>query len=167
MKNTITPIPINLALVSFDPQQWVEKTQRANLTFADNKLALAYQQYLDTHKIAQQLFSQFKSFHPIPDSLTPILVISYLNIADCRAKQNKKKEQINCLFEIYIFLKNMFSEPLISEDLRLQIFQGIHKVHPEICLCLRRSEDREELKKINADFSKITTIYQTQTWDFH
>lgn len=161
------PIAGNKTLNPFDARQWEAKTKHANYTFAKNNLPLAYQLYLETLAIAKQLFSQFKNYHPVPSALTPILVISYLNLADCRARQQQKTEQISNLFEIYSFLKHMFTDSLISEELSQQIYQGVSKIHSDLCLCLKRNGSQEELAQLKADFSVITTTYQAQTWALH
>jgi hypothetical protein len=151
----------------FDASQWIEQTQLANQNFAKDNLALACQQYLETQNLAKKLFIHFKRYQPVPNALTPILVISYLNLADCRARQNRKKEQVKCLFEIYNFLKKILSESLVSEELSQQIYQGISKIHPDLCLCLKQLNNQEKLAHLEADFSTITIIYQAQTWAVH
>lgn len=151
----------------YDDQPWKTKVQLANKAFLEGNIAPSFQHSKMALNMAQQLFMEYKSANPLPDSLTAVLVISYLNIADCWAAQNKKKEQILCLIEIYDHLKSMLSGHPISQALSHQLYGGASKVYLELCTCFQEINAQKILKQTEEDFEILTTVYQAQTYTIH
>lgn len=150
-----------------DDKQWKKKVQLANKLFNSGDKVPSVQHYQDAIDIAMQLFTEFKKTTPLPGSLTPALVISYLNLADCLATQNKKKEQILCLIEIYDFLKATLMDHSISQKLNQQVYDGISKIYLDLCICFKTIDAQKELLTTKEDFTELSTTYQLKTCTIH
>lgn len=146
----------------YNDQPWKDKIRLANKAFSSGEITPSFQHSLTALRIAQQLFTEYKSANPLPDSLTAALVISYLNIADCWAAQHKKKQQVLCLIEIYDYLNAMLCDHSITPALSHQVYGGASKVYLELCLCLKEIDAQQILKKAEKDFAALTTLYQAQ-----
>ncbi len=151
----------------YDDKPWRMKVQLANNLFNNGKKASSTQHYKAAILIATQLFIKFKNTDPLPNELTPVLVISYLNLADCWAAQNKKKEQILCLIEIYDILKVGLTGHSVSQVLRQQLFDGISKIYLEISLCFKTIDAQKELLKTEEDFAELSSLYQSASCTIH
>lgn len=152
---------------TYNDQLWRDKIQLANKAFSAGEITPSIQHSLTALRIAQQLFIEYKSANPLPDSLTAVLVISYLNIADCWAAQHKKKQQVLCLIEIYDYLKAMLCDHSISPALSHQIYGGASKIYLELSICLKEIDAQQILKKAEKDFAALTTLYQAQLSTIH
>jgi len=151
----------------YDDEQWKIKIQLANSAFAEGEIILSTQLYQDALGVAKQLFIDFKNTEPVPDALIPVLVITYLNLADCWAAQYKKKEQILCLVEIYDFLKDNICDQSISQELSEQIYAGVSKIFLDLCLYFKEIDAQHMLKKTEEDFAELSLLYQSQTCAIH
>lgn len=151
----------------YDDEPWKMKIQFANSVFDEGKIVLSTQLYQAALGIAKQLFIDFKSTEPLPDALTPVLVTTYLNLADCWAAQNNKKEQILCLVEIYDFLKGTLSDRSISRPLSQQVYAGVSKIFLELCLYFKENDTQQILEKTEEDFSELSLRYQSQSSEIH
>ncbi len=151
-----------LSSKQYDENLWKIQMKLANSLFAEGSVVPSIQHYELALSIAKQLFFDFKTTKPLPDTLTHILVISYLNLADCWASQNNKKKQIHSLIESYDFLKTILNDHSISAVLCLQVYDGLSKIYLELCNCFKEIEAYELLHKTEEDFSHLTALYQTQ-----
>ncbi len=148
----------------YDDSQWRIKIEFANKVFNKGELDLSVQHYQVAIKMGQKLFSDYQHIEPLPDALTPVLVVSYLNLADCWAKQHKKKEQILCLIEIYDFLKTILNDSTASPALAQQTYNGLSKIFLELCICFKAIDAQQELLKTEENFSELSTLYQSQQY---
>lgn len=123
-----------------------------------------YQVALD---IARQLFVEFKDSQPLPDALTSILVASYLNLAESWGAQNKEKEQILCLIEIYNLLSVILNDHSITQSLSSQAFDGINKIFAELCICFKKMDAQQELARMEEGFAELSLQYQSQLYALH
>ncbi len=146
----------------FDDSQWRMKIKFANEVFNQGDRSSSLQHYQIAIDMGKQLFSDYKNIAPLPDALTPVLVISYLNLAECLSAQNKKKEQILCLIEIYDFLKTIIRDYSTSPALVKQAYEGVSKVFIDLCACFRAIEAQRELAKTEEDFTELSILYQSQ-----
>jgi len=151
----------------FDDKQWQDELKYANRVFNQGKKASSVRYYQAAIDIAMQLFSEFKKSQTLPDALTPVLVVSYLNLADCWGAQNKKTKQILCLIEIYDLLKVVLNDYSISQALSRQVYDGVNKVFIELCLCFKAIDAQQELLKTQEDFAELTLLYQSQLCTVH
>ncbi len=151
----------------YNDESWKATIKRANKAFSEGNFTPSFQYSQTALSIAQQLFIEYKNATPLPDSLTAVLVISYLNLADCWAAQNNKKKQILCLIEIYDYLKAMLSKHSISPALSHQLYGGANKIHLELCFCFKAIGAQQILKKTDEDFAELTTLYQSQICTIH
>lgn len=145
----------------YDDSQWRMKTQFANKVFNEGDRRSSVKHYQVAVDMGKQLFLDYKNIDPLPDALTPVLVVSYLNLADCWAVQHKKKEQILCLIEIYDFLKDIVRDPSVSPSLLKQVYEGLSKVFIDLCACFRGIEAIQELTTTEKDFSELSILYQS------
>ena len=143
------------------------KLQFANRIFNNGDLASSARYYHVVIDIAMQLFLEFKSTTPLPRTLTPTLVVSYLNLSDCWEAQSKKKEQILCLIEIYDFLKNTLADHSTSYALNQQVYEGISKIYLELCFCFKKINALYELEQTEKDFAELPMFYQLQSDSVH
>jgi hypothetical protein len=109
----------------YNDNKWKIKIQLANSVFAGGNFAPSVQHYESALTIAKQLFIEFQASEPLPETLPHTLVISYLNLADCWAAQNKKGQQIHCLIKIYDFLKAKLKDHSVSHALCQQVYGGV------------------------------------------
>ncbi len=151
----------------YNDQPWKDEIKQANKAFSAGEITPSFRHSQAALRIAQQLFNEYKSTHPLPESLTAALVISYLNIADCWAAQHKKKQQILCLIEIYDYLKAMLCDPDITPALSHQIYGGASKIYLELCFCFKKIDAQQILKKTEEDFSTLSSLYQAQISTIH
>ena len=77
----------------YNDELWKNKIKLANEDFSAGDISPSFKHSKAALRIAQKLFTDYKSATPLPGSLTAVLVISYLNIADCWAAENKKKNK--------------------------------------------------------------------------
>lgn len=150
----------------YDDEQWKMEMHDANSAFAEGKTEHAIQLYQAALGTAKQLFIDYKNTEPLPDALTPVLVISYLNLADCWASHNKK-DQIYCLVEVYDFLKDTLRDPFISIALSQQIYEGLTKVFPKTCLYFKENGGQQMLENIENNFAELSRNHQSQVSVFH
>lgn len=146
----------------YDDSQWRNKLQLAHKIFNKGDKALSIQHYQVVIGMANQLFNEYKNMKPLPEELTPALVVSYLNLADCWAALHNKKEQILCLTEIYDYLKTILSDSSASPALVKQAYEGVSNLFIELCTCFRDMNARRELKEMEVGFSELSITYQTQ-----
>jgi tetratricopeptide (TPR) repeat protein len=151
----------------YDDSQWRVQIKLANSVFSEGNLEPSAQHYQSALDIAKQLFTEFKMVEPLPETLTHTLVISYLNLADCWAAQNKKKEQIHCLIEIYDYLKSLLNDISTSQALSNQAYGGASKTYLELCFCFKEIDAYEILFEIEEDFAELSMIYQAQSSIIH
>ena len=151
----------------YDDKPWKMKVQFANNLFNNGDKASSARHYQTAIYIATQLFVEFKNTTPLPDALTPVLVVSYLNLADCWAGQSKKKEQILCLIEIYDILKSGLTDHSISQALKRQMLDGISKIYLELCLCFKAIDAQKELLKTQEDYTELSSLYQIGSCTVH
>ena len=118
----------------YDDSQWRLKIQFANKVFNEGDKISSVKHYEVAIDMGKQLFMDYKNIDPLPDALTPVLVVSYLNLADCWAVQHKKKEQILCLIEIYDFLKEIVRDPSVSPSLLKQVYNAL-LYHIKLTVC--------------------------------
>lgn len=152
---------------TYNDNHWKLQIQLANSVFAEGNLASSVHHYQYALTIAKQLFIEFQIVEPLPETLTHTLVISYLNLADCWAAQNKKKQQILCLIESYDFLKALIKDHSISQSLRHQTYSGVRKVYSELCLCFKEIDASDLLYKTEEDYSELSMLYQAQLCVIH
>lgn len=146
----------------YDDSQWRMKTQFANKVLNEGDRNLSAKHYQIAIDMGKKLFFDYKNNDPLPDALTPVLVVSYLNLAECWAVQYKKKEQILCLIEIYDFLKLILKDKSTSPALSKQTYEGTSKVFIELCACFKAIEAQRELIKTKEDFTELSAFYQSQ-----
>ncbi|MCF6205182.1 MAG: hypothetical protein L3J59_16215 [Methylococcaceae bacterium] len=151
----------------YDENLWKIQIKLANSMFAEGNVIPSIQHYHLALNIAKQLFIDFKTTEPLPDTLTHIVVISYLNLSDCWASQNNKKKQIHSLIESYDFLKTILNDHSKSAELCLQVYGGLSKIYLELCHCFKEIEADELLHKTEDDFLHLTALYQTQLEVIH
>ena len=151
----------------YDDKQWKMKLRFANNIFNNGDKTLSAVHYQAATDIAMHLFLEFKNTAPLPDALTPVLVVSYLNMADCWSAQHKKKEQILCLIEIYDFLRIILRDHSISQTLYQQVFDGFSKIYLELCLCFKEINAQKELRKVEEDFTELSLLYQSHLCTIH
>ena len=152
---------------TYDDKQWKIQIKLANSMFYKGDITPSLHHYQTALSIARQLFSDFQTAQYLPETLTHTLVISYLNLSDCWAAQNEKKEQICCLIESYDFFKKILNGHSASQALLYQAHEGVGKIYLELCLCLKEIDAYEMLHEIEQDFSELSTIYQTQSCVIH
>jgi hypothetical protein len=145
----------------YDDSQWRIKIQFANRIFNNGDRASSVQHYQVAIDMGKRLFIDYKNIDPLPDALTPVLVVSYLNLADCWAVQNKKKEQILCLIEIYDFLKVIINDHFSSPALTKQAYEGVSKIFVDLCACFREIGAQQELGVAEKDYSELSVLYQS------
>lgn len=150
------PLPPKAYPKQYDDRQWKQAIQLANEAFNGSNPNLAFQHYLKALFIAKQLFTEFQDTQPLPDALTPVLVISYLNLAHAWLRQGNQPEQQACLLEVYEYLVGVLEAPATSTALRQQVYQGLSKVYFELCVCLEKANDLQALAQIHTGFSLLT-----------
>ena len=151
----------------YSANQWLKKIQLANNLFSTGKIEQSKGLYLAALSIAQQSFDQYKHADPLPAGLTPALVVSYLDLAELWAAKKNKALQLECLLEIYEFLKRALNDLAISDALRNQLFTAYGKVFLELQYCLRKLEQPELLGKIEQDYGRHPVAYQTYSSAVH
>lgn len=144
----------------YDDSQWRTKIKFANKVFNQGDRVLSAQYYQVAIDMGQKLYVDYKNMEPLPDALTPMLVVSYLNLSDCWAEQNKKKEQLLCLIEVYDFLREIVHHKSSSLALIKQAYQGLSKVFIELCTCFRDIDAQQILLKVEKNFSELSVFYQ-------
>jgi len=132
---------------SYSANKWLEKIQLANRLFDSGDIEQSIIIYRAALLIAKQSFNQYKNTSPLPSGLTPSLVVSYLDLAECWSVQKNNARQIECLFEIHVFLKHALNDLSNSDSLRHQLFTGYNKVFFEMQHCLNKMKQQNLLKK--------------------
>lgn len=151
----------------YDDKQWKAQIQLANSMFSEGGIEPSIEHYQEAINIAKQLFIEFQETEPVPDALTPVVVISYINLAECWSVLNKKKEQILCLIEVYDYLKTILKDSSISYVFLHQVYEGLSKVYLELCICFKEIDAHEILYETEEDFSELTLLYQSQSNSIH
>lgn len=159
-------------LEKFDDYHWRMQIQLANKVFNEGDHTSSVMHYQAALAMGKKLFSDYKNMNPLPDPLTPVLVVSYLNLAECWAMQHKKKEQILCLIEIYDFLKHILRSHPESPALIKQAYEGLSKIFIELCMCFKDIDAKQQLVTTEEDFSELSKLFQSQllqpqTQDLH
>lgn len=147
----------------YDETQWKIQIQLANSVFSRGYVEPSTQHYQSALSTAKQLFNEFKSVTPLPDTLIHIMIISYMNLADCWGAQHKKKEQIHCLIESYDFLKALLSDHSEPQSLHHQAYSGVNKIYLELCFCFKEISADGIINQIEDDFAELSLLYQAQS----
>ena len=151
----------------FDDENWRQNMHLANTVFETGDFSLSLHHYHLALGIAKQLFKEFRRASPLPDALTPLLVVSYLNLADCWAAKNNYQEQGRYLTEISEFLKECSKGGFNSTALSEQIISGMDQVHVALCCYLQKIGDQPMLEKIEMDFANLSAHYYDQANVIH
>ena len=151
----------------YDDSQWKQQIELANDAFRASHIGVSFRHYLNALFIAKQLFVEFQHHEPLPDALTPVLVISYLNLSTAWAQQGNRQEERACLLEIYDHLLGVLEGDTVSDALQRQVYQGLSKVHYEQCAYLKKNSDLRALERKKKDFSTLTDAYLRKTWPSH
>lgn len=131
----------------FNDMQWQHETTMGNYFLKTKQNLLAMKHYKAALAISKTLFSQYQSEIRTTDSLVPIVVISYLNLADFWGVQEKSTNQKNCLIHAFDFLVNAFDNVQSSSKLREHISLGLNKIYPELIICLQQCGDLKTLEE--------------------
>ena len=147
----------------YDDSLWIAQTQSANDAFNSGDLALSNRLYQAALEIAKQIFIDFRHSDPVPNTLTPVLVVAYFNLADCWAAQNENEKQQECLIEIYDMLKIILNTHTLSHALDEQVHIGINKVFFEICISFKDCKNKKIFNEIEIDFAELSKFYSLDT----
>jgi len=139
---------------SYCAKKWVKQIQLANNAFAEGRIEQATHLYKIALTISKQAFINHRYTNSFPGSLTPAMIVSYMDLANCWAAQGKKREQVCCLTEIYDFLKESLSDLLISDVLRQQLYTGLGKVFLELRKCFEEMGETQMNQAMGKDFSQ-------------
>ncbi|PCJ32721.1 MAG: hypothetical protein COA90_01980 [Gammaproteobacteria bacterium] len=139
----------------FNDMQWKHETIMGNYAFKRNQGLISVTHYKAALKIAKHLFSQYEDQLPPPDSLVPILVISYLNLADFWAQQGKNNQQKNCLIHAFDYLICKLNNLKSADHLHNHICSGIDKIYPELMLCLQDCQRLDILEEKKAMLASL------------
>lgn len=131
----------------FNDVQWQHETTMGNYFLKTKQSLLAMKHYKAALAIAKTLFAEYQSEIRTTDSLVPIVVISYLNLADFWNVQEKSTNQKNCLIHAFDFLVNAFDNVQSSDKLRNHISLGLNKIYPELIICLQQCGDLKTLEE--------------------
>ncbi len=151
----------------YDDKHWKTQIQLANSVFSEGKWMPSIMHYKVALNIAKQLFQEYKNATPLPNALTPALVVSCLNLAECWAVQNKKSEQILCLIDCYDFLKSTLKEHATSKALSQQVYEGLSKTYLDLIVCLKDIEAEQIIAKTDEDFYELTMLHQSKLCVIH
>lgn len=134
------------AINLFNNMQWQHETTMGNYLLKTEQSIMALRHYKEALQLSKSLFVKYKSKITSPDSLVPIVVISYLNLADYWEHQGKLTNQKNCLVHAFDYLIDAFDNPESSSSLRDYICQGLNKIYPELIICLQECGDFQTLE---------------------
>lgn len=144
----------------FSDDDWKKETKLGNAYFSKKDYPPAYEHYKQAQALAQKLYTKFKDSEPLPNGLTPILVISYLNLSDYWAEQRRTSEQKDCLLEIYNLLSKQLNSNDASEVLYEQICQGLTKIYEEICHFFKSNNETLALIRVKAEYMTLVATGQ-------
>jgi hypothetical protein len=131
----------------FNDMQWQHETTMGNYLLKTHQNLMAMKHYKAALSIAKTLFTKYQSEIRPPDSLVPIVVISYLNLADFWDVQEKCTNQKNCLIHAFDYLVNAFDNVQSSGKFRDHICLGLNKIYPELIICLQQCGDLKTLEE--------------------
>lgn len=144
----------------FSDADWKNETKLGNEYFSTKNYAQAHHHYKEAQALARQLFAKFKDAEPLPDGLTPILVISYLNLSEYWAEQGSSLEQKDFLLEIYNLLVKLLNNQEASNALYEQICQGLTKTYEEICRYFKSNNDLLALTRTRDEYMALISTGQ-------